>query len=353
MAPSSDAGSDVWGARPLPELDLAWSYLAGGARHTAVERRAPQLRDRIRSSGTVLAVRTLDIADFPYPTRYAFSGSARLLNPFVWMRNRALLIEFRALDGRRRRLLANPTDADASRAARYFQDLTRYIPAPVERWMSRARPPLPEQLRALGVDPGSIDAITFDHLHVQDLRPLLGPRGHYPNARLYLTVAEQRILAELHPLQRYWYIPGALDGADDRLVVFDRDLLLGEGLALVRTPGHTAGNHSIVVALPDGLVAVSENGIAADCYHPEASRIPGLAEHARSSGEAAILNGNTREQTLDQYTSMRLEALLAEAPGAAFPRVFPSSELVAHPLAPGLVPTHAVGSLSHGTLASA
>ncbi len=65
-----------------------------------------------------------------------------------------------------------------------------------------------------------------------------------------------------------------------------------------------------------------------------------------------ILNGNTIEGGTDQYTSMVVERTLADpvkdAPG--FFQVFPSSELTASPLAPGLAPTHTVGELTSGAL---
>jgi hypothetical protein len=202
------------------------------------------------------------------------------------------------------------------------------------------------------VPPGSIDYVTFDHLHVQEIGPLLGPSGEYPSASLVVTEAELAATRNLHPLQRYWYVDGALDGvAPENIQTFDHDVLLGEGVALVKTPGHTDGNHTIVMHLPGGLVTISENGVAPECYAPHMSKIPGIAEYAKRTGERAILNANSRERTLDQYTSMRLEAILAEPRQRdAFPHHFSSSELTATLLAPGVRPTFVWESLSHGTL---
>lgn len=339
----------------LPHTDEAWRARTAAARLDAMERAAPRLRDALRNSGTVLATRTFDVATFPYPTRFAFGGACTVPVPYVWLHNRAVLLEYRDLEGQRRRLLANPSRPDGSRAAPYFRDLTGGVPklmqGPLERSLSRQAPPLPIQLAAAGIDPSSIDLVTFDHLHVQDVRPLLGPGGLYPKAKLLVHAVELEAARHLHPQQRYWYVDGGLDGVSaEHLAPFEHDLLLGEGLALIRTPGHTEGNHSIVFALPDGLVSISENGVAAECYAPLESRIPGLRQHAAHTGEAVILNANTRERTLDQYTSMRLEAALAAFDGP-FPRHFSSSELTTSPLAPLIRPTFTWGAIDHGVVA--
>lgn len=342
--------------RPLPQMDEPWTISPPGARLEAIERAAPALRDAILESGLVTAVRTLDVARFPYPTAHAFGGACTTSSRYVWLFNRALLIEFSDLAGRNRRLLANPTRPEGSRKAPYFRAIYQRVPGwlegPFEKIVGRRAPSISDQLRKLGVAPSSIDFITFDHLHVQEVGPLLGPDGEFPNAVLLVSRAEERATRSLHPLQRYWYVQGALNGVRGQDIhLFDRDLLLGSGVALIRTPGHTEGNHTIVFALPDGLMTVSENGVAAECYAPEKSRLPGLAAYARRTGERAILNANTREQTLDQYTSMRLEALLsAPRDPEAFPRHFSSSELVHTVLAPGIRPTFAWTSVAVGEI---
>src|SRR5690606_34765787 len=136
------------------------------------------------------------------------------------------------------------------------------------------------------------------------------------------------------------------------IIALDGDYLVGPGLALVRTPGHTAGNHSPVLVTDQGVWTVSENGIAVDACAPAHSRIPGLARHARASGVDVILNANTRERTLDQYISMMLEKSLADpcTERPEFPQHFASSELTRSALAPALAPTHSHGHITHGTV---
>jgi hypothetical protein len=219
-------------------------------------------------------------------------------------------------------------------------------PAPLrpafERILADRAPPLPQQLVGAGIDPGSIDYLTFDHLHVQDLTPMLGPRGFYPKAKLLVTGTELEGLRTLHPLQRFWYVDDSLRGVEAaQLVTFDGDVLLGEGIALIHTPGHTEGNHTIVINMAGGLVTISENGVSAECYAPEKSQIPGLASWAKRTGNQVVLNSNTREHSLDQYTSMMLERALAESTNHEFPRHFSSSELTKNALALGVKPTFA------------
>ncbi len=340
-------------ARILPHLEEAWKMASAAGRLEAVETAALGLRATLEDTGAVLAARTFDIASFPYPTQFAFAGACAVPVPYVWMKNRAVFLEYRDLAGEKRRLLVNPTRPEGSKKAPYFKSLLDPVPVfaqgAFEKALSDRAAPLPEQLKAAGIDPASIDFITFDHLHVQEVGPLLGPSGSFPNARLLATETELGIAGHPHPLQRWWYVDGALEGTrEDDFLPFDRDILLGEGVALIRTPGHTEGNHTIVFTLPDGLVTISENGVGAECYRPHASHIPGLARHAQKTGETVILNANTLERTLDQYTSMRLEAILADA--QPFPRHFSSSELVTHLLAPGIKPTFAWQKFEYGQI---
>lgn len=342
--------------RQLNALDEAWRMRAPGARLEEIERLAPVLRDAIRATGTVLSVRTMDVGRFPYPTVHAFGGACTSTIGYVWLENRAMLIEYKNFDGQIKRLLANPSRPEGSKKAPYFQQFTDKIPGVIEpafeRYIARVGPPIPEQLAKLGVSASAIDYVTFDHLHVQEVGPLLGSRGLYPNAKLLVTADELAAVGRLHPLQKYWYVPGGMDGVkSDDVIAFERDIALGEGLALVSTPGHTDGNHTIVLSLPEGLTTISENGVATECYAPEKSEIPGLREHAKAAGVKVILNSNTRERTLDQYTSMRLESLLAAPEHAdGVPRHFCSSALAKTMLAPGIKPTIATVPINYGSL---
>jgi hypothetical protein len=342
------------GARPIRDMKDAWATLAGGARLEAVVKAAPRLKAVIEDSGSPALVRTFDVSTFPYPAEYAFFGACSVPIPYVWMFNRAVLVEYVDFEGAKRRLLANPTYPAGSKRAPFFKSMLELPPAPLrpafEKILSDQAAPVPEQLKDAGIDPDSIDYVTFDHLHVQDLTPMLGPSGFYPRAKLIATRTELEGLKSLHPLQRYWYVDDSLRGVEEnRLVPFDGDLLLGRGLALISTPGHTEGNHTIAINLAGGLVTISENGVAAECYAPEKSHIPGLASWAKKTGYQVVLNANSREQSLNQYTSMMLEKVLAESANHEFPRHFCSSELTKNALAVGVKPTFTWSKIEQGS----
>src|SRR4051794_24234813 len=97
----------------LTELDPAWATRGSGARLDAVRRAGRKLRDTILARGTARCVRTLDLATFPYPTRYALQGVASSPAPYVFMRNRMHLVQV-AAGSRTITILVNPTDAERS-----------------------------------------------------------------------------------------------------------------------------------------------------------------------------------------------------------------------------------------------
>jgi hypothetical protein len=155
----------------------------------------------------------------------------------------------------------------------------------------------------------------------------------------------------LLPTQADWYCPKGIDGiASDRVVLLDGDTAVGEGLALVHTPGHTEGNHSIVFRAGGRVLVTSENGVGADSYAPSRSRIKGLARWAKATGAEVVPNGNTLEGSVDQYVSMVQEKELAGPNPAApeFPDVLCSSELTAYWGFPGLSPTFGQGEVTFG-----
>jgi glyoxylase-like metal-dependent hydrolase (beta-lactamase superfamily II) len=302
-------------------------------------------------------VRTVDIATFPYPTAFGLQGVATSPAPYVFMRNRMQLVQTVA-GGRTITILVNPTDSARSAAAPYFARLEERYGKTVSKLLASLHTTIPAALSAWGVAPADVDYVTYDHLHVQDVRGLLapGPSGtaYLPNAKLLVQKGELETLAGLHPLQAYWYIPDALSGIPaDRIVELDGDYLLGTGFALLHTPGHTAGNHSPVIVTDRGAWTISENGICIDAYAPGISNIRGIARHARDAGVEVILNANTREASLDQYTSMVLEKTVADSvpDRPELPQHFPSSELVPHALAPGLRPTYTHGAIRFGEVA--
>ncbi len=302
---------------------------------------AATTRERLVTAGPVASCTTHRLVTFPYPTTYAFSSGALSPAPFVMMTNRMQIVQFEH-EGRRRTLLFNPSDIESNRSATFYAELaTRFGEFLSTKVIPSFHGTAEEHVRSVGLTPEDIDFIAFDHLHVQDLRRWLGPKAYFPNAKLLVMREEWLTARDLHPMNAVWYVPNGCDIAEDKVVLLDGDVRLGTGVALLSTPGHTRGNMSLCVVTPNGPFVVSENGVSPESYAPSQSRIAGVRAYAEQMKFEVVLNGNTREDSLDQYSSMIVEKLVAGpcASNAAFPAVATSSELTASIFAPGLSPT--------------
>jgi hypothetical protein len=334
-----------------------------GARLAALREAAPDLKRDIVRSGRPDAVGTCDLVTLPYPTRFGLWRAASSPAPFLWITNRMLVVQWTDPDGTQRTLLWEPSDHERGEYTPYFARLSERSPLP-ERLLATRHGTVLGHLRALGIDPADVDYLAFDHLHTQDVRRHVGTTrpAHdlgspdepvapwFPNAVLVSQAREWETIRHLHPLQVPWYQPETfVDLPADRLRLIDGDVLLGPGVALVATPGHTLGNQTLVLHTDDGVWTSSENGVAAESWAPSASRIPGVRSWAEEWGQEVVLNANTLETAADQYDSMVLEALLADRdPSGDFPRCFPSSELTASRLSPRTAPTLTYRAVEHG-----
>jgi hypothetical protein len=340
----------------LEAFDAELNQAGHGPRLRAVRRAAEAVRDGLLDQPSVRAVRTLPLARLPYPTRFAFQGAAWSPVPFVQMEHRCLLVQFSS-GGALRTLLFNPSDVIANRATPFFADFIRAV-GPLERLFAPPRPPLEAQLAALGLTTADVDYIAFDHFHTQDLRPLLGTadgsvRPRFPRAVLLAPRSEWIDWDALHPMQRAWYVrEGKRDLCEERVRLFDGSLHLGDGVVLLRTPGHTSGNQTLLVRTSDGIWGCSENGTSCDNWSPHASRMPGLARFARKYDLEVLINSNTPELGAAQYTSMIAERTIVDVAAEApeFVRMFPSSEVTASALAPGASPTWQHEAVTDGAI---
>ncbi len=343
---------------PLKSLDTARQSAHPADRLKGVRAEARRLRERLLAGSTVEYYTTIDLVRVPYPVRYGLLNAARVTTPFMHILNRLFIVQFHNR-GRLRTLLFSPSDLDGNKETPFFKRLGQSFGPlqPIgERLIAPILSTVEEALALRGLRPEQIDYISYDHLHTQDLRKWLGVDGQpgfFPNAKLLVMRQEWQSAQALLPPQQDWYCPQGIAGIDPRRVVLlDSSVLLGDGVALVHSPGHTEGNHSLVVHTPEGVLVSSENGVSADSYAPLASRIPGVACYARDTGMEVILNGNTLEGGLDQYISMVMEKELAgpSLRNPAFAGVVPSSELSAYWLFPGLKPSFSFGPLEFGRL---
>jgi hypothetical protein len=334
---------------------------APGARLTASRRRAEVFRTEFIGCGMPDRVDTCDLVTLPYPTRFGLFRASRALAPFLAITNRMLVIRWRESDGTPRVLLFEPSDVELGRYTPYFDKLTRRTPDLVANRMVTEHGTVLGHLVGLGIEPSEVDYLIFDHLHTQDLRRWIGTTTHqadlgaqptpvFPNAKVIVQRDELVAMADLHPLQQPWYQPSAYrDVPPDAFLPIDGSVLLGPGVAVVKTPGHVFGNQSLVVNTSTGIWVSSENVIAAECLTPEHSRLPGVARWAREWGQEIVLNANTLETTADQYNSIVFEKTLADRSqrDSRFLQFFPSSELTAAWTNPGTAPTFTHGALTH------
>ena len=319
---------------------------------------ATDLRSQLLEGPKVLYYETFDLIRVPYPTKFGFLNACSVPTPFLHIVNKMFVIQVDSVSGIKT-ILVSPSDTVANAETPFFKRMTPEsggLSKVAKKFLAPDLGGVEASLKSLGISPRDIDYITYDHLHTQDLRKWLGSHerpGLFPNAKLLVMEQEWASTKALLPPQRDWYCPQGLDGIpEDKVVRLESSVLVGEGLALIQTPGHTEGNHSIVAHTDDGLLVTSENGIGPDSYAPHLSTIPGLRRYVSETGMEVVLNGNTLEGGLDQYVSMVLEKTLAglspQHPG--FYNVVSSSELRAYWGFPGIKPTASFGKLKYGAL---
>jgi len=329
-----------------------------------IRKAAPEFRERFMEIGTADCVRQFICSMAPYPTTFAFNRAYSGLNKFMFFNNRATLVQFKQ-NGATKNLLFNPFFPDLSEKSGFYQHLKNAWwakPLP-ETLLVKRMPSIVQQLKDAGIAAEDIDYLSYDHLHVQDMRPLMGTTDSsgktllkplFPNAKFLFQREEWESVMHLHPHNAIWYVRDGFTGVNtDNLMLYEGDLQLGPGVALIHTPGHTAGNHSLYLNTDSGTFTISENGVGPDCYSPEHSRVSGLRRTAKWKGWEVILNANTTDFIFDQYNSMIKEKLLSGPCqlNPDFSNHHSSSEFTAwHPAAPGLTPTWEHGSVSSGEL---
>lgn len=346
--PVFHALNDFKGARDFPHP---------ADRLAEIRKRARKFREKMLSGPSVLFYKTVDLVRVPYPTKYGLLNAFSLPVPFMHILNRLYIVQFKER-GKLRTLLFSPSDIDGNGETPFFKRLAKSF-GPFEsigkKFIAPVLSSVEKALSAEGISPEQIDYISYDHLHTQDLRKWLGTRGrpgYFPNAKLLVMEQEWKSTERLIGPQLDWYCPNGIDGIDREKIVFLKsDVMLGDGVALIATPGHTEGNHSLVVHAGGDVFVSSENGVSADSYAPLASNIPGVRKYAKATGMEVILNGNTLEGGLDQYISMVQEKEMA-GPSRIHPEFYnfvPSSELTSYWGFPGIRPTFSFGPLSFGS----
>lgn len=364
--------------RPIPEFEGVHEIWPRGDRLAAIREGAQKYRERFLEQGTVLGVRSFDIAAAPYPAQFAFQNYSVHINPLINIINRMIVIQYEDFDGVPRTLVWEPTVADGSKKAGFYGGLLGEGTGP--EWLMKSLRTMkklggekllakyfndPEDiLPNLGMNNADVDYISFDHLHVQDPRMIMGSTDTpepgeaafeplFPHARLLVHEAELGTFESQHPMQASWYVKEGMHGVDrEALATFPGDVEIGKGISLLWTPGHTDGNHSLCINTPDGVWISSENGMAADSWQPELSKIPGLKAQSSFYEREVVLNANTLEDSLDQYDSMIKEKEMASfSPrDPRWKQILPSSECAPWKRQWPLNPTMTHGGINYGEL---
>lgn len=323
-----------------------------------VREAAKDFRRDLLAQSKVTYYRSFELVRVPYPTKFGYLNAFSSFSTYLHLCNRLFVIQFNSSEGIKT-LLASPSDWENQRETPFFKRLSDSM-GPFagigEKLVIKKTSTVLECLAQIGMDPAQVDYITYDHLHTQNVTRWLGAHGQkaiFPNAKLLITREEWESTKSLIPWHNQWYCPGGIDGVDEsKLLFIEDDMFLGEGLALMRTKGHTEGNHSIVASTDDGIYVTSENGVSLDAYEPKLSTVPGVADFARYTGAEVIINGNTQEYVIDQYISMVQEKAVA-GPSRRFegyPNIAPSSESNGYWLFPRTQPSCVLGDLSFGSL---
>lgn len=350
---------DMHGITKIPHFDKARIDLSPRVRLETVRQSSEDFRQYMLNLDKPVAFyQSIDLIRVPYPTKYGLLNASKVKSPFMHIMNRMFVVQFETPVGLKT-LLFSPSDIEGNAETPFFKNLNEawgVLAKPMEKFMAPIYNDVEQALDKVGLKPEDIDFISYDHLHTQDVRKWLGTHhqpGYFLNAKLLVMKQEWVSTQSLLPPQQQWYCPNGIDGIDpDKVILLDSSVMLGESAALVQTPGHTEGNHSLVANTPEGLFVTSENGVSAESYSPQHSHISGVSQFARSTGMEVVLNGNTLEGGLDQYISMVMEKTIAgpSKRNPDFSNVAPSSELTSYWGFPGLKPTFYVGQMKFGTV---
>ncbi len=300
---------------------------------------------------------SFDLVKLPYPSRFGLRNAFahEYLVEYLHLQNRLFVVQFETSEGLKT-MLVSPSDHERNGETPFFRRVQDTTPSVLVNLIVKRQTTVPKILKKIGLKPEDVDYITYDHLHTQDIRRWLGTAtepGLFPNAKLLVHRREWASTLDLNPYQADWYCPNGVTGvSEDKIIQFDGDIMLGDGVALIHTPGHTEGNHSIVVHTDEGIWVTSENGISVDAYAPLLAKAAGVSDYAEITGTEVIINGNTLENSIDQYISMVQEKTIAgpSKRDPRFPNVFPSSEMTSFWAFPGTKPAFYVGKAKHGKL---
>ena len=143
------------------------------------------------------------------------------------------------------------------------------------------------RLKAINVDPASINWIINSHLHIDHC----GGNAHFPNATVIIQASELETARNSE--QRYLYTAEDYDTGQPIKAVSGEYDVFGDGtVRIVPTYGHTPGHQSVIVKLAGGDVL-----LAGDCCYTERNL------------DVMVLPKATTDMDLGMETYRRLDTL--------------------------------------------
>jgi hypothetical protein len=348
---------EMLGICPISHFNRSRDSLSPQERLKHVQFQAKRFVDDFKLiNQQVQFIQSFDLVSIPYPVKSAFGNATNLINPYLYITNRLIVMQYATKTGTKT-FLFSPSDIIANANTPYFQRLKKMmgkLKKIIQPIIIAQHNTVEEALESIGIKPEQVDFISYDHLYTQDLRKWLGSYqqpAYFPNAKLLVMHQEWEAVKDLLPLQNDLYCPGGVEGIDpNKIIPLHSSIILGDSIALIHTPGQTQGSQSLVVNTDTGILVCSQNGIAVDNYSPEHSTIHGVARYVRQNQMDVIPNGKDPELRIDQYISMVLEKTIADKhpKDERFYNIMPISELNARWQPFMLSPTIAFGEIKSG-----
>lgn len=345
------------GIRPIGHFSNSRESLSPNERLKQVEHQARTFVDDLKLiNQQVHYLQTFDLVSTPYPVQAAFGDATTLINPYLYVTHRFVVVQYATHAGNKT-LLFSPSDLDIKEKQVKYDPIKRLI-SKAKRLVGTLLTPrhnsVEGALQNAGISPDSIDFICYSNLQGQDLRKWLGSHeksAYFPNAKLLVMHEEWEAAKDMLPIQGQNYPIDGLDGIHpEKIIPLHSSIMLGDSLALIQTPGKTQGNQTLIANTDHGISAFTHNGIAVDNYSPQYSTIYGIAEHSSDTRMSVIPNGEKPELSIDQYISMQLEKTIADSHpiDSRFKNIIPVAELSARWQPFALSATFTFGELKIG-----
>jgi hypothetical protein len=313
--------------KPLNNFVAAWQLPSPELCLSAIRGQSVLLQQQLLQQSAVSCFKSVDLYRDLYPLRLAYSGAFQrallLTTPYIHLLKRVWFIQFQGFDGATKTLLFSPSaDHDPLQVAlfdRFNAELPRYLRRLSKAVIAPKYQSVEFALGDVGIRPEQVDYISYNHLDGQDVTRWL---ALFPAAKL--IAHEQELVKCSEPLP------------SDRILSFSDSVFVGDGLALVHSPGISAGHHSLAARVGDSICVVTANAVGADAYSPKCSRIKAIRRYAQQNDLEVVVKG--REQTvIDQhYIAMVMEKTLAgPSHHPDFPNCAYAAEAVPYWLMPG------------------